>query len=104
MTDVLDELRGFCHGKTETVYTRAVAEIERLREATRWRSAAEELPAHGQIVIVGFVFRDAGPDGTCIEVGEAVFDRESGEFTMYSGGCNGPETVTHWMLRPKPPK
>jgi hypothetical protein len=100
MTDVLDELRGFCHGKTETVYTRAVDEIERLREAARWIPVGERLPKVGDCVIVRHM-RKCGKDGHLAEaVCEAEFYHLSDRMIGFAGQYCDDLKVTHW--RPMP--
>jgi hypothetical protein len=132
MTDVLDELRGFCHGKTETVYTRAVAEIERLnddravlhrilacvnadverlyaendrlREATRWRSVAEELPSDGDNVIVRHMEKRGEDRHLAEAVCEAEFYRVDDNRFGFAGQYCDALKATHWQPLPDPPK
>ena len=100
--DVLDELRGFCNGKAETVYTRAVAEIERLRAAQRWRRLPDEMPAQGQQVIVAhrYVDHDGRTEWEQCEATAEVWKNRLEFQSEYGGLLN----VEAWMPFPDPPR
>ena len=70
------------------------AQLELLRNPSRWIPVSEQLPDDGQSVIA--CFEDGGMTG---QVGEATFNKRGGWFSTERGAWG----ASHWMPLPGPP-